>query len=285
MAVTYNDIYLKTRRTLKNAGVEAFALEARLLLCYAMDCSKEQLMSRLPMYAPNDAPERVEALTRRRCAGEPVAYITGSWEFYGLPMAVNKNVLIPRMDTEVLVDTAVEALRGHKMDARILDLGCGSGCIGCAIARTLPAVRLTSVDISPDALAVCRKNIALNRLGNRAVTLEADLFSPPPLRLGNFDIIVSNPPYIASGEIPTLDNSVKDWEPMLALDGGEDGLDCYRAITKLWLSVLSDNGLLIMEVGEEQAADVIALMEAAGLRNCGTVRDTAGTERVVYGQK
>ena len=117
------------------------------------------------------------------------------------------------------------------------------------------------------------------------MTLEADLFAPPPLRLGNFDLIVSNPPYIASAEIPTLDSSVKDWEPMLALDGGEDGLDCYRAITKHWLSVLSDSGLLIMEVGEEQAADVIALMEAAGLRSCGAVRDTAGTERVVYGQK
>ena len=283
MAVTYNDLYLKTRRALKSAGVEAFALEARILLCHAMDCSKEQLMARLPLYAPNGAEARIAALTERRCAGEPVAYITGSWEFYGLPMAVDRNVLIPRMDTEVLVDTAIEALRGHKMDARVLDLGCGSGCIGCAIARTLPAVRLTSVDISLDALAVCRKNIALNRLGSRAVTLEADLFAPPPLRLGNFDLIVSNPPYIASAEIPTLDSSVKDWEPMLALDGGEDGLDIYRRITAEAAQHLNPGGFIYLEVGVGEAEQVLALVtKNIECAQAGAINDLNGIPRVVW---
>lgn len=285
MAMTYNELYLETRRTLKAAGVEACALEARLLLCHALGCGKEELLSRMRLYCGAAVPDAVRAMAARRAAGEPVAYITQSWEFYGLPMVVSPHVLIPRMDTEVLVQTAVDTLRGVKMNARVLDLGCGSGCISCAIGRQLPAVRLMLVDVSAPALSVARRNLALNRLSSRAVCVEADMLSSPPLRLGDFDLIVSNPPYVPSGELAELDPSVRDWEPALALDGGEDGLKFYRSILRCWLSVLSDGGSLIMEVGEGQAQAVLELMTRAGLSGAGFARDTAGTARVVYGRK
>ncbi len=285
MVLTYNDLYLRCRRMLREAGVEDCGLEARLLLCHALGCSKEELTARMKMYAGDAAAEKVRALTERRVAGEPAAYITGSWEFYGLPMIVDRSVLIPRMDTEVLVKTAADALTGVKMNARILDLCCGSGCVGCALGKLLPASRLTLVDVSRDALAVARKNVQLNRLSARAVCLLADALSPPPLRLGNFDLIVCNPPYIPTEELRELDPSVKDWAPAIALDGGEDGLDFYRAVLRDWLSVLLDGGWIMFEVGEEQSLPVQQLMFRAGLGGIGAVRDTAGTERVVYGRK
>lgn len=286
MVQTFNQLYLDTRRALRAAGVESSELEARLLLCFAASCTKEELLSRMSMYAGEALARQVQDYTRRRVAGEPVAYITGSWEFCGLPMVVDQSVLIPRMDTEVLAETAAEIFREQKKnDPRILDLGCGSGCISCALGHFLPASRLTLLDVSPDALAIARRNLALNHLNRRAVCFEADMLSPPPLRLGEFDLIVSNPPYIPAEEIETLDVSVKDWEPRLALDGGEDGLKFYRAILQSWLSVLSDSGWVIMEVGEEQSAPVMEMMERQGLRSVRAVRDTAGTERVVCGQK
>ena len=286
MVLTYNDLYLRCRRALRESGVaEDCALEARVLLCHALGCSKEEFTARLKMYAGDAMAEKVRVLTERRIAGEPAAYITGSWEFYGLPILVDRSVLIPRMDTEVLVKTAADALTGVKMNARILDLCCGSGCVGCALGKLLPAARLTLVDVSRDALAVARKNVILNRLSARAVCLPADVLSPPPLRLGNFDLIVCNPPYVPTAELETLDPSVRDWEPAMALDGGGDGLKFYRAVLKDWLSVLSDGGRVMFEVGEEQSLPVQELMFHAELRGIGAVRDTAGTERVVYGRK
>ncbi len=285
MVESYNELYLRTRRELRDAGVENCGLEARLLLCQAIGCSKEEFLARSKMYVGDAAANRVRELTARRAAGEPAAYITGSWEFYGLPMVVTPAVLIPRMDTEVLVQAAVDALRGRKMDARVLDLCCGSGCIGCAIGRTLPATRLILADVSPDALSVCRRNVALNNLASRAVCLQADVMATPPLRLGNVDLIVCNPPYVPTDEIETLDPSVRDWEPHLALDGGKSGLDFYGAVLRNWLPSLAPGGWLFFEVGEGQAAPVWERMFRAGLRGIASVRDTAGTERVVFGRK
>ena len=286
MVKTYNDLYLETRRTLRQSDeIEDAALEARLILCQALDCSASELLARSHMYVGEEVTEKVRRMTERRRRGEPAAYIAGSWEFYGLPMIVDRSVLIPRMDTEVLVRKAIDTLRGRKMNARVLDLCCGSGCIGCAIGKNLPATRLIMADISPAALSVTRRNIALHQLSGRSVIVQADALRMPPLRLGNVDLIVCNPPYIPTAEIRTLDDSVKDWEPVLALDGGEDGLMFYRSVIDKWLSVLSDSGYVIFEVGEEQAGPVFDLMYRAGLKGLDTVRDTAGTERVVCGYK
>ena len=210
--------------------------------------------------------------------GEPIQYILGSWEFYGMPLTMHPNVLIPRPDTETVVDTAIAFLKS-RTNPTFLDLGCGSGAITLAVMKHSGA-QGTALDKNPDAVALTKQNATLNQL--QPTVLSGDLFDPPALP--EFDAILSNPPYLDKRDMQELSVQVQN-EPETALYGGEDGLDCYRAIVKLWLSVLSDNGLLIMEVGEEQAADVIGMMEAAGLRNCGAARDTAGTERVVYGQK
>ena len=160
---TYNDIYLTARNALREHGIEGYSLEARLLVATAAGKTAQELLRDLSLYTTPEMAAKVAELTERRIAGEPVAYITGAWEFYGLPMIITTDVLIPRMDTELLVDAAKELLNGRKMDARVLDLCCGSGCITCAVGHELPATRVVAVDLSAKALEICRKNIAANR--------------------------------------------------------------------------------------------------------------------------
>lgn len=281
---TYNDIYLSARNLLRQSGVEAFSLEAKLLVAGAAGKTTAQLLRDMSLYASNKIEDTVTEYIARRLRGEPVAYITGSWEFYGLPIVTTPDVLIPRMDTEKLVDTAKELLTGRKMNARILDLCCGSGCITCAIGHEMPATRLVAIDISANALEVCRRNIAAQKLISRVICMQADALSSPPLGIGEFDMIVSNPPYIASEEIKTLDVSVKDFEPVWALDGGEDGLKFYKAIIKYWKSLLRQGGYLLFEAGEGQAQAVRDMLSAAGFGYTDTRKDTLGIDRVVFGR-
>ena len=280
---TYNDIYFSARTALRRCGIEAYNLEARLIVAHAAGKSSAELMRDLHLYTTSEEESKVREYIERRIAGEPVAYITGSWEFYGLPMIVTPDVLIPRMDTEVLVNTAKELLTGYKMDAKVLDLCCGSGCITCAVGHEMPATKLVAVDISPSALEICRKNIALNRLSARAICMQADALSSPPMSIGQFDMIISNPPYIATAEIDTLDSSVKDHEPLWALDGGEDGLRFYKSIIKHWRTTLRPYGMLLFEVGEGQAGAVSEMLQAASFRSVFTRKDTLGVDRVVVG--
>lgn len=281
---TYNDIYMNTRSLLRQRGIEAFNQEARYIVAAAADKTVEELLRDMNLYASNQIEERVLDFTARRLRGEPVAYITGSWEFYGLPMITTSDVLIPRVDTEVLVSKAKALLLGKKMDARILDLCCGSGCITCALGHELPATRLVAVDISANALEVCRQNVTANKVGSRVICLQADALASPPLGIGEFDMIVSNPPYIPSEEIKALDCSVRDYEPVWALDGGEDGLKFYKGIIKYWKSLLCAGGYLLFEVGEGQADIVKDMLDASGFISTGTVKDTGGVDRVVFGR-
>lgn len=281
---TYNDIYLTARNTLRAAGIEGYNLEAKLLVARASGKTLPQLLRDVNLYTTDKVERAVLDYTTRRLNGEPVAYITGLWEFYGLPMVVTPDVLIPRMDTEVLVDAAKSILFGHKMDARILDLCCGSGCITCAMGHELPATKLVAVDISASALEICRKNIAANRLNSRVICVQADATSSPPLGIGKFDMIIANPPYIPSAEIEKLDNSVRDYEPIWALDGGADGLRFYKGIIKYWKSLLNPNGFLLFEVGEGQADAVDEMLQSAGFNYTERRRDSIGVERVVIGR-
>jgi len=282
---TYNDIYISTRNQLRQNGIEANTLEARLLVAHAAGKTPPALLKDINLYTTSAVEEKVKELTQRRLDGEPVAYITGEWEFYGLPMIVTPDVLIPRMDTEVLIDAAKELLVGKKMDARIMDLCCGSGCITCAMAHELPASRVVAVDISAMALDICRKNIARNKFNSRVVCLQADATSAPPVSMGmgQFDMLICNPPYIASAEILTLDASVRDHEPIWALDGGEDGLKFYRSVIKYWRSLIRQGGAMIFEVGEGQAADVAEMMNSALFSKVYTKKDTLGVDRAVIG--
>lgn len=284
MPKTYNDIYFSVRSMLRDSGVEACSLEARILLAAAAGKTTEQLMRDMYLYTSGEIEDRAMDMIQRRLRGEPLAYISGSWEFYGLPMTVTPDVLIPRMDTEILVEAAIDAVKAMGMKGRILDLCCGSGCIACALANELPAARLVAADLSPSALEVCRKNIKDNKLTSRIIPMNADAMTWPPMSIGSFDIIVSNPPYIPSFELIELDCSVRDYEPMTALDGGEDGLDFYRAIIKYWTITLRANGLMMFEVGEGQAQDVSRMLLAAGYVSVETRRDTLGFDRVVIGK-
>ncbi len=285
MPKTYNELYLALRQRLRDAGVDAHALEARLIVAGAAGKTPEKLLQDLQLYASDEIEQRVDALAARRLSGEPAAYLVGRWGFYGLDLAVTPDVLIPRMDTEVLVDCALARLRGKTELARVLDLCTGSGCIGCAIAHALPQSRAVLADVSAPALAVARENIAALGLTGRVSAELLDVRCDPPRALGSFDMIVSNPPYIRDDEMPKLDASVRDYEPALALAAGADGLDFYRAIAEKWTPLLRLGGWMLLEVGEGQAPDVTALLRRAGLRSLGTARDTAGTERVVFGRK
>lgn len=284
MPKTYNDIYFSVRNKLRENGVEAFSLEARILLAAAAGKTTEQLMRDMYLYTSPEIEERAHSMIERRLQGEPLAYISGSWEFYGLPMTVTPDVLIPRMDTEILVDAAIDAIKGFGMKGRVLDLCCGSGCIACAIAHELPAARVVAADISPSALEVCRKNIKDNKLTSRIIPMNADATTWPPMSIGSFDVIVSNPPYIPSFELIELDCSVRNYEPMTALDGGEDGLDFYRAIIKYWTITMRPNGLMMFEVGEGQADEVKMMLLKAGFVSVEGRNDTLGFERVVIGK-
>ena len=282
MPRTYSEMYISLRNRLRDAGIEAAALEARLIAASAAGKSTEKLLRDMRFYATDEVEKRAEAMVRRRLAGEPVAYITGVWEFRGLPMEVSRDVLIPRVDTEVLAETAIKYLKDTgRLDARVLDLCSGTGCIGCAIAAELPRVRVVLSDVSPEAMEISRRNVSRNGLDGRISFLPADVMKLPPLMTGSFDLVVSNPPYIPTMEILTLDPSVRDYEPVWALDGGEDGLDFYRAILKNWHGVIRQGGELMFEVGEEQAERVKDLMRMAGLREARSVLDTRGVERVV----
>ena len=284
MARTYNDIYIEARRALRDAGVEACSLEARLIVSRAAGKTTAELMRDLPLYAAPGLGAEVSSMIERRLLGEPVAYITGGWEFYGVPLDITPDVLIPRNDTEVLVEAAIRLFTGRNGNPRILDLCAGSGCIGCALAVHLPGSKVILVDNDRNALSVCRKNVIKNRLDTRVMCIEADAAKKPPMLLGRFDLLACNAPYVPTAEIPKLDPSVRDYEPVQALDGGADGLDIIRSVIALWKSVLKDSGIIMLEIGEGQSDEVRGLLEAAGFRDVGALQDSGGTDRVILGR-
>ena len=281
MPRTYSELYIAVRNALRSAGVEEANVEARLIVASASGKTTAKLLQDMRLYATDAVEKKAADMLSRRLSGEPVAYITGVWEFRGLPMEVTPDVLIPRIDTEVLAEEAINWLTRNRRDGRVLDLCSGSGCIGCAIADALPQCQVVLADISPEAIELSRRNVARNGLAGRVSYMLTDATKAPPVMSGRFDIIVSNPPYIPSFEILTLDASVRDYEPIWALDGGEDGLDFYRAIVENWLPSLRSGGALMFEVGEEQAGPVKEIMRAHGMRDAVSVLDTRGVERVV----
>ena len=280
MATTYSGLYLEIRRTLKDAGSIASDLAARELVCAASGKSKEALFRDGGLYAPLDIETRARELLRRHLDGEPVAYIIGEWEFYGLTLAFSPSVLIPRPDTETLVDRTVEYLRDRE-PCRVLDLCAGCGCVGLAIASRVPDAKIVLGDISEEALKLCSRNIWSNSFSGRVVPVRADALREPDRRIGVFQCLVCNPPYIASGDIDGLDASVRDYEPRLALDGGPDGLDFYRSITGKWRNALYPRGRIFFEVGINQAVPVGRILRDNGFGEIESYEDRNGVRRVV----
>jgi len=281
---TYNDIYLDSRRKLRTAGVSASDLEARLIVSHASGKTKEELLASSRLYVTDAGIQTaVDEMVRRRLGGEPVAYIVGEWEFYGLPFMVNESVMIPRVDTELLAEVGINLMKRRGWQTRLLDLCAGCGCVGLAIGANLPNCRIVLADISDQALSVCRVNMLRNNLSRQVTAIEVNVIEAPPSLLGAFDAIVCNPPYIPTRDLEGLDKSVRDYEPMLALDGGPDGLYVIRAIATYWPALLKPSGYMAMECGVGQAEAVREILGDSGFHDIKTFNDTLGIERVIVG--
>ena len=252
-------------------------LEAEYIVMAAAKMSRaEYLISRRAEVSEEVITEAANAAARRK-NGEPLAYILGFTEFMGLSFSVNPSTLIPRPDTETLVELAIKSIGDAKV--KVLDIGTGSGCIGISVAHFCKNADVTLLDISADALETAQKNAERN--GADVKLLQCDILSEIPD--GEYDIILSNPPYIESEIIPTLQTEVKDYEPLSALDGGADGLIFYRRIARIGKRLLKNNGLLMFEIGYNQAEAVTKIM--ADYENVRCEKDLCGNDRVVYGTK
>ena len=257
---------------------------ARQILCHASGKTHEQILADRDLYASEEICEKMQQLTDRVIAGEPLAYILGEWEFYGLKLYVDRNVLIPRDDTCAVATLAIQRALFLGKDPRILDLCTGSGCIGLAIASRVKDARITLADISKPALSVAKKNIALNHLTGRVSCIQADALGKASSFLGKFDMIVSNPPYITTQEMLELESSVRDFEPELALHGGEDGLIFYRSIAENYREALKPGGFLCFEIGDTQGDAVCEILELNGYTVLERSRDYNDRERAIIAQ-
>ena len=282
MATTYNNLYMDIRQELHCAGIDAATLEARELVAFAAGKTRQELLRDGRLYVPQEVERRARELMRRHLAGEPLAYLIGEWSFCGMDLDINESVLIPRADTEVLAEQAIDFVK-TLAEPRVLDLCAGSGCVGLAVAKFCPGSHVVLGELMEDALRVCRQNIRRSGLTAQVLPWQVDALAGPPPRFGEFDCIVSNPPYIPDGDIAGLDVSVREYEPLTALRGGEDGLDFYRAISEKWRTVLHPGSRLYFEVGIGQADTVLRIMRGQGFGDIEIVPDTAGIPRVVYG--
>ena len=285
MVMKYSELYRQARKALlpiEPAGQAG--ITARELLSFVSGKSAPELLADGEKYADGRIVQALEDAVNRMVRGEPLAYILGEWEFYGLKLHVTPDVLIPRDDTCALAEIAIRQALFLDTNPRILDLCTGSGCIGLAIASRVKDAKVTLADLSREALAVAKKNVALHHMGGRVSCVQADAMAEPPAFLGMFDMIVSNPPYIDEKDMQTLEVSVKDYEPHMALYGGTDGLDFYRSITEKYRHILKPGGYLCYEFGEEQGDDVCKILAANGFTVRQRVKDFCGTERAVIAQ-
>lgn len=268
-----------TREHFERRGIESPRLCAEILLAHALQCERLRLFTQHDVVPSEPALARFRDHVQQAAAGRPIAYLTGTRDFFSLPFAVTPDVLIPRPETEVLVERTIDlARKSGPAGASILDLGTGSGCIAIALARHLADARLFASDVSEAALSVARRNAAAHRLAERVTFAAGDLFDAWPAD-ARWDIIVSNPPYVALSD-PHLAPNVRDNEPHAALYGGPDGLAVIRRIATAAPAVLNRGGAVLLEAAFNQAAAVRGLLAAAGFREIVTFRDPAGHERV-----
>lgn len=285
MVKKYADLFLDARRALLKQEGQFAANVARELVCAASGKTAEQVIADREIYASEEVCELTESFVQRRLRGEPMPYILGQWDFYGMTLTVTPDVLIPRDDTVVVTELAIKKAMYLEQNPRILDLCTGSGCIGLAIARRVKDARVTLGDVSAAALRVARRNISQLKLTGRVNCVAMDALKPAQDFLGTYDLIVSNPPYIRTQEMETLDPSVRDFEPHLALDGGADGLNFYRAIIKNYSSALAPRGYLCFEFGMGQENAVCSLLMRGGYEILELKKDTAEITRAVLAQK
>jgi release factor glutamine methyltransferase len=282
MTLTLVGAWTAAKQRLQAAGVEGPVIDARLLVEAAADATRADIITD-PRRALTEAQSaRLEDFLARRERREPVSHILGRKGFWKIMLTVSPKVLTPRPDTETVVEWALRMFPEGKRFS-VLDLGVGSGAILLAILAERPAAKGLGVDVSDDALAVARENAANLGLARNVALLRGDWTRG--LDDAGFDLVVSNPPYIPTVDIETLDPEVKDYEPRLALDGGADGLDAYRLLAPEILRVLKPGGRFAVEIGHDQSAAVQALFGAAGARGLETLKDLANRDRVVVGER
>lgn len=282
--MTLAEIFNNSIDILKNEKIEAPVVEAGVILCFVLGRDKTFLYAHPEYILTSEEETRYIELIKERSLGTPVQYLTGRQEFMSLDFRVNSSVLIPRHDTEILVETAINhAMKLNGRNIKVLDIGTGSGCIAISIAYYIDSSMVTAIDISEEALAIARGNAIKNGVAHKLEFVQSDIFSSLKGSTKVFDIIVSNPPYIPSKEIEELQVEVRNYEPLGALDGGVDGLDFYRRIVGEAANYLAENGLLALEVGYNQAGDVARLMEK-DYYDINIIRDLAQIGRVVSGK-
>lgn len=289
MVTQYGTLYQDTRRALlETESAQDAGVLARMLICHVTGKDQAQFLAERDLYAPEDVVKGVHAGLERLLKGEPIAYILGQWEFYGLPLRITPDVLIPRDDTCAVAELAIRQALFLDQNPRILDLCCGSGCIGLAIAKRVKDARVTLADLSQNALTIARENTGMHKMGGRVRCVRVDAMQPASTFLGKFDLIVSNPPYVTAEEMKELPVSVRDYEPHMALYGGEDGLDFYRAIAGNFTRALRAGGYLCLEFGMGQGDAVCWILQEHDYTILERTKDFNDRERAVlarYGRK
>ena len=283
--VTYGELYRRIRFALEHSEGHQAGTIARELMALASGYEPAAIMGMQSVFVSDCVEQSAMELTGRFLAGEPLAYILGKWSFYGLELTVTPDVLIPRDDTMAVVDLALEQRKWLPSNPRILDLCTGSGCIGLALASRIKDARVTLADLSAKALKIAKKNVTDLRLTGRVSCIQADALKPASSFLGQFDLLISNPPYITGAEMEQLQPSVRDFEPHMALHGGEDGLDFYRAIVKNFAPAIRDGGYLCFEFGMGQEKAVCDILENNNFEVLRLKEDTGRITRAVRSKK
>ena len=282
--VTVNQLVAIGRKALENYGKADAAIDARLLALDILQYTSSQLILHGNDEVSDSIKESYMQMITQRSQGMPLQYITKNQEFMGLTFYVDERVLIPRQDTETLVETIVEYSKKNRVE-KALEVGVGSGCISISLVHYIKGMHITAIDICENALAVAEKNVKAHRLEEHITLLQSDLFKDYDGEEESLDLIVSNPPYITLDECDELMEEVKDHEPRKALTDEGDGLKFYREITKEGKRYLKKNGLLAYEIGYLQGQDVCCILEQEGFYNIKLIQDLAGKDRVVIGMK
>ncbi len=278
---TVAQLCISGAQKLASAGIDTPIADAQLILAHVLGCSRLEIIAHSQWEVSQWQQQLFEELLARRVAREPLAYILGVKEFYGLKIIVPRGVFIPRPETELLVDECVSRL--SDCECVIADIGTGTGAIAIALALALPKATVYAVDVCSEALKTAEGNVRMYNLHDRVHIVEADLLEP--FCCGMLDAVVSNPPYVPAGEIPYLAPEISLYEPRRALDGGIDGLQVYKALVPAALKALKQGGFLAVEVGYGQSEQVIRIFESSGYANFEKREDLSGVERIVVGTK
>lgn len=280
-ALTLGDVRRALAASFAAAGIPGGDLDARFLIAHVLGLDVGEVALRADLRPADGAVARLLAMAHRRIAGEPVARLLGEWDFYGRPFRLSPETLVPRPDTEALVDAVLAAMPAP--EATIADLGTGSGAILLTLLAERPGWRGLGTDLAAGALVTATANADRLGLAPRALFVRASFAAA--LAPGGFDLVASNPPYIAAPVIDTLDREVREHDPRLALDGGADGLDAYRALVPQAFAALRPGGRIALEIGYDQAAAVAALVAAAGFPDPVVSRDLGGNDRVILARR